>query len=120
MDIRNNDCEKFSRNKYNLYIERALEQNYRYIASIFQSNTEDDLFSLKNEANDVLISGIPENSNVEVPLQEELNYKEFEEIARNEGFLDIADFFHSLAKNKREYNETFQLISEILNGKNSL
>jgi len=130
MDIKGSKTEKnlwaaFSgesqaRNKYTYFAKVANNEGYGDIASVFERTASQE----EEHAKIILtfLNGIKDTkSNLKQSIQGEsyeatTMYKEYEEIAREEGFTEIANFFREVAKVESEHEKKYaQLFTGILN-----
>lgn len=104
--------ESRARNKYDFYAEKARREGYEYIASIFEETAHNE----KAHAREVfgryleMINSTERNLKdaAEGEAQESSNlYKQFERTAREEGFVQIADFYKELAEVEEHHMERF-------------
>lgn len=109
--------ESRARTKYSLYAEKARCEGYRWVADIFDETSENE----KAHAREVYSRFLNKIGNTEDNLldaalgEEEENmklYKEFEEIAKEEGFPEIADFYKELREVEEEHGKRFKYLEE--------
>ncbi|SDJ97910.1 rubrerythrin family protein [Natronincola ferrireducens] len=103
--------ESQTRNKYTYFAEIARHEGHENIAAVFDilGDQEKDhaktilsfLNGLKDTATNLRISA--ENEGYEGTTM----YKEFERVAREEGFMEIADFFENVGKIEMEHEKMF-------------
>ncbi|MEG6614994.1 rubrerythrin family protein [Peptococcaceae bacterium 1198_IL3148] len=114
--------ESQARNKYTYYASVAKKEGYQQIAAIFEETANQEKEHAKKEFK--FLSGI---GNTKENLQDAVNgenyewtemYKEFAEVARQEGFEEIAIFFDNVAKVEKEHEERFvALLKNLEEGK---
>lgn len=103
--------ESQTRNKYAFFAEIARQEGHENIAAVFEgiSNQEREhaktIFSfldgLKDTQSNLKLSAYSEH------YEGDTMYKEFERVARQEGFDEIADFFAKVAKIEMEHENIF-------------
>jgi len=112
--------ESQARNKYTYFAKVANNEGYGDIASIFERTANQE----EEHAKIILtfLNGIKDTkSNLKQSIQSEsyeatTMYKEYEEIAREEGFTEIANFFKEVAKVESEHEKKYaQLFRDLLN-----
>lgn len=113
--------ESMAANRYRLYAEKAHEEGYEQIKSIFQETSDNEVQHAKRILN--FINGI---GNTEANLKagaygehEEWTqiYKEMEAVAKEEGFTEIAAFFKNVATVEKEHEERYQTLLQLLQEK---
>ena len=104
--------ESRANTKYSLYAEQARKEGYRWVAEIFEETAGNE----KAHAREVLKKYLCKINNTEANLRDaakgeaqEANrtYKDFENVARKEGFYDIADFYKELQEVEEAHEERF-------------
>lgn len=109
-----------ARTKYDLYAEEAICNGYRWIAEIFMEIANNE----KAHAREVFKRYLCKVGDTEENLleaargeAEEANkvYKEFEEIARSEGFHEIADFYKELQEVEEAHWKRYSILAEKVN-----
>ena len=107
--------ESRASNKYILFAEKARDDGYEYVAKVFEETAENERahsrFVFKNCLNQ--IKSTPDNlkNSMEGETEEfKKIYKEFEETARKEGFMEIADFFKELREVEEHHEERFKAL----------
>lgn len=112
--------ESQARNKYMYFSKVAENEGYGDIASVFKLTANQE----QEHAKIILtfLNGIQDTkSNLKKSIQTEnyessTMYKEYEKIALEEGFTDIAAFFREVAKIEEEHERKFtKLLMDILN-----
>lgn len=111
--------ESRARNKYSFYAEKAKREGYEYIKQVFDETAEnekaharevfDDFLKLLNDTRDNLKDAIEGETLESMKL-----YKEFEDIARAEGFIEIADFYKELREVEENHSNKFMKIRKLL------
>ncbi len=115
--------ESRARNKYTLYSEKARKQGYQYIANIFTETAMNELAHARRAYNDFLkLNKSTEENLMDAAMGEafetEKLYKEFEETAREEGFVEIAEFYKELREVEEAHKERFlQILKNLKEGK---
>ncbi len=110
--------ESQARNKYSYYASQAKKEGYEQISGIFLETADNE----KEHAKKIFkfLNGI---GNTEENLKAAAAgenyewtsmYKEFESVAREEGFVEIADFFESVATVEKEHEERYLALLENL------
>jgi len=103
--------ESMARNKYTYFASAARKEGYEQIAAIFLETADNE----KEHAKRILkfLGGIGSTAeNLREAASGENHewtsmYKEFEAVAREEGFLEIAAFFASVASVEKEHEKRF-------------
>ena len=111
--------ESRARNKYTFYAEKAEKEGYEYIASIFEATANNE----KAHAREVFNRFLKMNKNTSENLKDAAGgeahesstlYKQFENEARVEGFIEIADFYKELREVEENHEMRFMKIYENL------
>ncbi len=103
--------ESQARNKYTYFASKAKKEGYEQIAAIFQETADNEKEHAKLWFK--LLDGINDTeSNLRAAAAGENEewtqmYKEFEEVAREEGFTRIADMFAGVAKIEKTHEERY-------------
>jgi rubrerythrin len=114
--------ESQARNKYTYWANQAVKDGYRQIAGIFRETADDE----KEHAERAFkfLDGIKDTTENLKAAAEGENYEwtdmypEFEKVAREEGFDEIADFFHEVAEVEEEHEKRYKaLLQNIKEGK---
>ncbi|MFZ5650773.1 MAG: rubrerythrin [Bacillota bacterium] len=108
--------ESQARNKYTFFASVAKKEGYQQIAEIFEETANNE----KEHAKLLLkkIGGIGDTrANLKMAAEGEhyewtSMYAEFEKVAREEGFSQIADIFKGLAAIEKEHDQRFQKLLE--------
>ncbi|MGL5150473.1 MAG: rubrerythrin family protein [Clostridium sp.] len=109
--------ESRARNKYNLYADKARDEGYRFIADVFDETAGNELAHAREVYVRYLnkVKGTEENL-IDAALGEAAEsskiYKDFELIAREEGFVEIADFYKELQEVEEAHKERFTMLAE--------
>ena len=113
--------ESQARNKYTFYASKAKKDGYEQIASIFEETAQNEKehakmwFKLLNggEISDTIqnLEAAAEGENYEWTDM----YKEFAEVAREEGFTKIANLFEGVAKIEKEHEERYRKLLKNIN-----
>jgi rubrerythrin len=110
--------ESQARNKYTYFAKAAKKEGYEQIAAIFEETAENEkehaklIFKFLNGIGDTAI-------NLQHCIQGENHewtsmYKEFEQVATEEGFNEIAAFFKNVAAIEKEHEERYAALLESL------
>lgn len=110
--------ESQARNKYTYFAAVARKEGYQQVAEIFEETANNE----KEHAKLLLkmLGGIGDTrANLKAAAEGERYewtsmYKEFEAVAREEGFNDIADIFRGLAAIEKEHDERYQKLLQNL------
>lgn len=105
--------ESQARNKYTYYASRAKKDGYEQIAAIFEETANNEKEHAKMWFKELHGGAVPETM---VNLEDAANgenyewtemYKEFAEVAKEEGFTRIAFLFEEVAKIEKEHEERY-------------
>ncbi len=105
--------ESQARNKYTYYASRAKKDGYEQIAAIFEETANNEKEHAKMWFKELHGGSVPETV---VNLEDAANgenyewtemYKEFAEVAKEEGFTRIAFLFEEVAKIEKEHEERY-------------
>ena len=111
--------ESRARNKYTFYAEKAEQEGYEYIASIFDATANNE----KAHARVVFDKFLKMNKNTAENLMDAAAgeaaesskiYKQFEKEAREEGFIEIADFYKEIQEVEENHEMRYMKIHENL------
>ena len=111
--------ESQARNKYTYFATVAKEEGFEQIAGIFLETAENEREHAKREFD--FLSGIGNtNANLETAAEGEhyewtQMYPEFEQVAREEGFSEIADFFKEVGEVEEEHEKRYIALLKNLN-----
>ena len=115
--------ESRARNKYTFYAEKARADGFMYVGEVFDETAGNEkaharevfkrfLDRISNTKNNLIESALGESE------ESKVIYKEFEEIARDEGFDEIADFYKELQEVEGNHKERFlKLAKKIKDGR---
>jgi len=109
--------ESQARNKYTYYASKAKKEGYNQIAAIFEETANNEKEHAKMWFK-LLHDGIPDTlTNLEDAAAGENYewtdmYKEFAEVAKEEGFDRIAYLFNEVAKIEKEHEERYVKLAE--------
>jgi len=115
--------ESRARNKYTFYAEKAKADGFMHVAEVFEATAGNEkaharevfkryLDRISNTKNNLIESALGESE------ESKVIYKEFEEIAGEEGFDDIADFYKELQEVEEHHKERFlDLAKKLKEGK---
>jgi len=112
--------ESQARNKYTYFATVAKEEGFEQIAGIFLETAENEREHAKREFD--FLKGIGDtNANLKAAAQGEHYewtemYPEFERVAREEGFTEIADFFKEVAEVEEEHEKRYLALLKNLEG----
>ena len=113
--------ESMARNKYSYFAGIAKKEGYEAIAGVFQETADNEAAHAKIWFN--LLQGIGDTkANLKAAAAGEneewtVMYKEFSEIARAEGFNDIAGLFERVGKIEKEHEERYKaMLANVENG----
>ncbi|MEG2291274.1 MAG: rubrerythrin family protein [Clostridium sp.] len=114
--------ESKANTKYTLYAEKARQQGYHYIAQVFEQTAYNELAHARKVYGGFLnqVKSTEENlmnSFMGEAAEATKIYKEYEDIARKEGFDDVADFYKEVAEVEAIHDIRFRAIyNKLLNG----
>jgi rubrerythrin len=108
--------ESQARNKYSYFASKAKKDGYEQIAAIFQETADNEKEHAKREfdffagvgttAENLKAAAAGEN------FEHTQMYPDFENIARKEGFDEIADVFHEIAEVEEEHEKRYLALLE--------
>ncbi|SFU47040.1 Rubrerythrin [Clostridium sp. DSM 8431] len=106
-----------ARTKYSLYSERAKYEGLGWISQIFDVTADNEKAHARIVYNRFLKKmGCTEENLMEAAKGEaeesKKTYKEFENIAREEGFIEIADFYKELQEVEENHSKRFSKLAE--------
>ncbi|MEG1004058.1 rubrerythrin family protein [Clostridium sp.] len=109
--------ESRARNKYNLYAEAAREEGYRWVGEIFDETAANEYAHARESFKRYLkkIGSTEENlidSAMGEKEEDENIYKEFERVANEEGFKEIAAFYKELREVEDSHKKRFLSLAE--------
>ncbi|KRQ87989.1 Rubrerythrin [Caloramator mitchellensis] len=111
--------ESRARNMYTFFAEKSREDGYEFIASVFIETSDNEKAHARRVFNDFLkmnkstAENLLEAARGEAHENEKL-YKEFESVAHQEGFHEIADFYKELAETEGYHRDRFDAILQNL------
>ncbi len=111
--------ESKARGKYTMYAEKARKEGHEYIAQVFEQIAFNEfahsrevywrfLDQVKSTEENLMNSFMGETAEVNTI------YKEYEQIARNEGFIEIADFYKELIEVEANHDLRFRTLYDKL------
>jgi rubrerythrin len=105
--------ESRARTKYNLYAEKARQEGFVWIGQVFDLTASNEYAHAREVWGKYLCMVKSTEENLLDAMEgeeEETNniYKEFEEVARKEGFEAIADFYKELREVEESHRERFK------------
>lgn len=104
--------ESRARNKYTFYAEKARCEGFRWVADIFEETADNEkahareVFKRYLSKVDCTEKNLRESAIGEAEESKKI-YKEFEQAAREEGFVEIADFYKELQEVEEKHEERF-------------
>lgn len=114
--------EARARDMYNFYGEKARDEGYNYLGEIFDLTASNEYAHAREAFKRYLKMVGTTEENLKTASMGEANeyealYKEFEEMAKSEGFDDIADFYADLREvEESHYKRYNSLYNELKNG----
>ena len=107
--------ESRARNKYTFYAEKAECDGYKWIANVFKCIADNEKAHAREAFERYLKKSVCTEENLEDSIRGELDesenvYKNFEKVARDEGFDQIADFYKELQEVEMEHASRFKAI----------
>lgn len=117
--------ESRARNKYTMYAEKADLAGLIWIADIFRETAKNELAHARRVLSDFLGQVKDTENNLLDAIMGETEefksiYKNFEKDARNEGFIEIADFFKELQEVEEAHAERYKMLYNGLKDKTLL
>ncbi len=112
--------ESQARNKYTYFATVAKEEGFEQVAGIFLETAENEREHAKREFD--FLKGIGDTKTNLKAAAEGENYEhtqmypEFERVAREEGFSEIADFFKEVAEVEEEHEKRYLALLKNLEG----
>lgn len=110
--------EAMARNKYTYFAKAARNENYHYIAKLFEETAENELQHAKDEFK--LLKGIGDTkTNLKTAIEGEHYetsemYPEFAKTAEKEGNKEAARLFREIAKAEAHHEARYQKLLEML------
>lgn len=115
--------ESRARNKYTFYADKAEEEGYEFIASIFLETAGNELAHAREVFKRYLglvkctAENLKDAAKGEAEESKRL-YKEFESTARAEGFMELGDFYKELAEVEEHHMDRFySLLQDLVSGR---
>ena len=107
--------ESRARNKYTFYAEKAICEGYRWVAEVFETTAKQEMAHAREAFGRYLGKNKSTEENLEEAISGELEenkkiYKDFEDVAREEGFKEIADFYKELREVEESHAENFEVL----------
>lgn len=108
--------ESQARNKYTYFASKAKKEGYEQIAAIFQETADNEKEHAKREFD--FFAGVGTTAENLKAAAEGENYEhtemypEFERVAREEGFAEIAVMFHEIAEVEEEHEKRYRALLE--------
>jgi len=112
--------ESQARNKYTYYAEKAKKDGYEQIADIFIKTADNEKEHAKIWFKQLHENSIPDTAENLIDAAAGENYewtemyKEFEKVATEEGFTEIAALFKMVGAIEKEHEERFKTLSQNL------
>ncbi|MDD4334425.1 MAG: rubrerythrin family protein [Desulfotomaculaceae bacterium] len=111
--------ESEARNKYSYFAGVAKKEGYEQISAIFLETADNEKEHAKRAFKFLNGIGSTEDNLKAAAAGEHYEwssmYKDFEIVAREEGFTEIADFFKSVATVEKEHEKSYQALLDNLN-----
>lgn len=113
--------ESRASNKYMLFAEKAKEDGYQYVAQVFEETAYNERAHSRVVYRDFLKQVRSTADNLMSAIKGETEevtkiYKEYEDVARSEGFNQIADFYKELREVEESHEKRFkELYDRIMN-----
>ncbi|HHY19065.1 MAG TPA: rubrerythrin family protein [Firmicutes bacterium] len=108
--------ESQARTKYTIYASKAKKEGYEQIAGIFDETSRNELEHAKRIFNFLGLVGNTEENLRDAAAGENYEwttmYKEFEKVAREEGFEQIAEFFKEVAEVEEQHELRYLKLAE--------
>ncbi|GAA0076736.1 rubrerythrin family protein [Clostridium sp. CTA-5] len=109
--------ESRARNTYNFYAEKARQEGFRWVGDVFDETALNERAHAREVFKRFLNNIKSTEENLRTAALGEENesdniYKEFEEIARQEGFEEIANFYKELREVEEHHKERFLMLAE--------
>lgn len=114
--------ESRARGKYNLFGEKARLDGYMWVAQVFDETAANE-FAHSREAYKRFLDNVGDTEENLLKAacgefeESEKIYKEFEEVAKKEGFDEVETFFRELREVEESHKERFLYLSELLKNK---
>ena len=109
--------ESRANTKYSLYAEKARKEGYRWVAEIFDETAKNEKAHAREVFEKYLGKVNDTQTNLRQAVKDEAKeanktYKEFERVARREGFDNIADFYKELQEVEESHKERFEDLAD--------
>lgn len=109
--------ESRARNKYTFYAEEARNEGFRWVADIFEETADNEKAHAREVFKRYLCKIDCTESNLRDAAKGESEeskkiYKEFEQAAREEGFIEIAEFYKELQEVEEAHEARFLKLAE--------
>jgi rubrerythrin len=113
--------ESQARNKYSFWASQAKKEGYEQIAALFNETADNEKEHAKLWFKFLEGIGGTEQNLIEAAGGENYEYttmyKEFEEVARQEGFIEIADYFREVGEVEEAHEKRYlKLLENLRNG----
>lgn len=114
--------ESMARNKYTYFAEAAKEEGFEQIAEVFSETAENEKVHAKRALGFLKEVGSTK-ANLKVAAEGEHRewtemYVQFEQVAREEGLTEIADFFKGVAQVEEEHEKRYLALLKDVGKKN--
>lgn len=111
--------ESRARSKYDLYAEGARQEGYQWVGQIFNETALNEYAHARRSYGQLLKRVGNTKSNLLDAIDGETDefkrmYKRFENEAREEGFIDVADFYKELREVEESHSERFKALYDKL------
>lgn len=109
--------ESRARNKYTFYAEKAECDGFKWIANVFRDVADNEKAHAREVFEKYLKKVCTTEDNLEDAIKNEKceyekKYKDFEKVARDEGFEDIAHFYEELQEVECSHAKKFEKVLE--------
>jgi len=110
--------ESMARNKYTFYASQARKDGFEQIAALFEETAHNEMAHAKIWFKLLHGGAVPETAQALLDAAEGENYewtemyKEFAEVAREEGFNDIADLMDMVGAIEREHEDRYSTLRD--------
>ena len=110
-------AESRANTKYSLYAEKAKKEGYRWVAEVFDEIASNEKAHAREAFKRYLNKIGDTQENLKDAIKGEIKestkiYKEFEEVARKEGFIQIANFYRELQEVEAEHAKRFSTLED--------
>lgn len=115
--------ESRARTKYDLYAEKARQEGYQWIGQVFEETALNEYAHARRSYGQLLkrVGTTKENllDSIDAETEEFTQlYKRFENEAREEGFVEIAEFYQELREVEESHSERFKALYKRLDSGN--